>query len=53
MPFLTHLDLLFLCTSDQRKKNFLENHPMNIPTKFRPIDPVVSEEEDLDVKLYR
>ena len=38
MPILTPLGLLFLsctCTSDQPKKTtFLEDYPMNFPTKI-------------------
>jgi len=43
-PFLTPLSLLFLLsTSDQQKRNinFLEDHPMNIPTKLGSNCPMV------------
>jgi hypothetical protein len=48
-PFLTPLDLWFLlCTSDQQKKaiHFLEDHQMNIPTKFGSNLPSGFREED-------
>jgi len=44
---LTPLDLLFLlCISDQQKNNFLEDHPMNIPTKFGSNWPSGFREDD-------
>ena len=44
-PHLTPLGLLFN-SYQQKKHNFLEDHPMNIPTKFSSNRPSCFREED-------
>jgi len=45
-PFLTTLGLLFflwISKQNKNKINFLDDHPMKIPTSFASAGPVVSE----------